>query len=52
LAREHGVLALGNQWEAMLRRTTDGNMIKEMDKRTVDSLGLCFGFVIVVLAFV
>ncbi|KAJ7359806.1 hypothetical protein DFH08DRAFT_801569 [Mycena albidolilacea] len=41
---EHGVLAFGNQWEAILRRTTDGNMVKETDKQTIDSLGLCFGF--------
>jgi hypothetical protein len=52
LAREHGVLALGNQWELMLRRTTDRNMVKEVDKQTIDSLVWCFGFVIVVLEFV
>jgi hypothetical protein len=41
-----GVLALGNQWEAILRRTTDRNMVKEMDKWIIDSPGLCFGFLI------
>jgi hypothetical protein len=38
-------------WEATLRRT-DGNMVKEVDKRTFDSLGLCFGLGNCVLAVV
>jgi hypothetical protein len=43
---------LGNQWEVTLERTTNGNMVKEVDKRAIDSLGCVLGFVIVVLAFV
>jgi tagatose-1,6-bisphosphate aldolase len=52
LARENGVLALRNQWEATLGRTANGNMVKEAGKQTIDSLRLCFEFIIVVLAFV
>jgi hypothetical protein len=46
------VLAVGNQWEATLGRTTDRNTVKEADKRTFDSLGLCSGLCNSVLAVV
>jgi hypothetical protein len=46
------VLTVGNQWEATLRRTTDGNTVKEADEQTFDSLGLCFGLCNCVLAVV
>jgi hypothetical protein len=46
------VLALGNQWETTLRRTTNRNMVKDTDKQTIDSLGLCFGLCNCVLAVV
>jgi hypothetical protein len=47
-----GDIQKNNQWEGTLRRTTNGNVVKEADKQTFDSLGLWFGLCNCVLAVV